>query len=400
MDLAPLVGLIALMVLAAAGLVFLLPIAPPAEPAEERLPLITQPYPPGYPVEQPTSYFAAPVPESPDPLEVSANLDRKATVAVASFFGVTFMLFGYFAFSDRILHANAERHLLEAIGAQMPARVDEKDPAGRRGAYVYESLCFDCHGKRGEGLVGLPLNKPDFRATCDFFGNNAVDERGARLRPEKDCQKGTQPGIPQGADDQKVYDFIQKTVSRGRPRPAPAISMPAWSRDEGGPLNNEQIRQVVTFIMFGNWDLPLQIREEEAAELRHQASLETDANKKKELLEQAEGRLKPNPPAPPVAAKPEEQAKTILASTCMTCHAIEKGKASTLPTAPNLGAYGAEGPFNDPLKALKASGDPQWLQKWITDPPGIKPGTLMPAWKGQFSAEQIDAIAKYLLSLK
>ena len=397
MDLTPVVFLIAAMVLAAAVLVLALPVAePPAPAAEERPPLITQPYEAGATVEQPTPYFAAPVPESPDPLEVAANLDKKALVAIAMFGGVLVMSLAYFAFSvvgsDTLLTRAAQRHLQETIGNQPPPRVDPGDPAGHRGAYVYASLCFDCHGKRGEGLVGLTLNKPDFRATCDFYGNQA--------QPDKPCKKGTQPGLPQGPDDTKVYDFISKTVARGRPRPAPAISMPAWSRDEGGPLNAEQIRQVVTFIMFGNWDEPLRVREEEAEELRRQANRETDPNKRAELMKQAEVRLEPHPPAPPTAQSPEEQAKAITGSLCFACHSFEKGKTSPNPLAPNLGAYGAEGPFTDQLKALKASGDPKWLQKWISDAPAIKPGTLMPAWKGQLSEQQIDIVAEYLLGLK
>ena len=51
-----------------------------------------------------------------------------------------------------------------------------------------------------------------------------------------------------------------------------------------------------------------------------------------------------------------------------------------MPSAPNLGRYGIEGPFNDQVKALKASGDPDWLYKWVSNAPKIKPGIIMPVW--------------------
>ena len=39
--------------------------------------LLEQHYAPGATVEQPTPYFVSPIPASPDPLEISANLDKK-----------------------------------------------------------------------------------------------------------------------------------------------------------------------------------------------------------------------------------------------------------------------------------------------------------------------------------
>src|SRR5256885_17264003 len=47
----------------------------PREPSGAEL--IEQHYAPGATIEQPTPYYVAPVPATPDPLEISANLDRK-----------------------------------------------------------------------------------------------------------------------------------------------------------------------------------------------------------------------------------------------------------------------------------------------------------------------------------
>jgi cytochrome c oxidase subunit 2 len=85
---------------------------------------------------------------------------------------------------------------------------------------------------------------------------------------------------------------------------------------------------------------------------------------------------------------------------CTSCHSFDPNRPSTLPQAPNLGHYATEGPFNEPLKALKASGDPNWLKKWVTDAPSIKPGTGMPKWQGVLTDEQIDWVVQYLMTLK
>src|SRR5213594_620652 len=222
--------LVLLVVALVAGSVFLLFFVHVDEPAKEetRTPLITQHYAPGDTVEQPTPYFVAPVPESPDPLEVSANTDRKALLAVVLTFGLFAMTGAYYTLQTGIpIRAYAGTTLLDK------AKEEQLDISIERGAATYTSLCFDCHGKRGEGqitpgLPGLPLNKPDnsFRASCGPTGENVNG---------KTCKQ---------SDDDKTRDLITKTIARGRQRPPPSISMPAWARSEGGQLNEEQINQL------------------------------------------------------------------------------------------------------------------------------------------------------------
>jgi len=344
----PLVFGIVLLVLAAAALVLFLPLR--EEAPEERPPeLITQPYAAGEPVEQPTPYYAAPIGQSPDPLDVATNLDKKAFLASAMLFGVFALTGAYFLLAPQLRVTAGERQLQESI---------------ERGAILYATLCFDCHGRRGEGLVGLPLNKPTFRATCAL---GASADQPVPIDEGAECKF---------ADDQKAAETISKTVARGRERPPPTYSMPAWSRDEGGPLNAEQIRQLVSFIMRGDWEEPLHIREEE--------NLSVD----------------PKPPGPPAVADPVQLGRSIAQSSCMVCHSFDPNTPSANPASPNLGRYATEGPFTAELKALKASGDPDWLKKWVTNAPAIKPGTAMPKWEGVLTAQQIDAVVQYVLSLK
>src|SRR2546428_12079061 len=123
------------------------------EPREPSGPeLITQHYAPGDTVEQPTPYYAAPVPESPDPLEVSANTDKKALLAIALVFGLFAMMGAYYTLQTGIpIRAYAGTTMLDS------SKQKQLDVSVEHGAETYASLCFDCHGKRGQGDVGVGL---------------------------------------------------------------------------------------------------------------------------------------------------------------------------------------------------------------------------------------------------
>lgn len=75
-----------------------------------------------------------------------------------------------------------------------------------RGAQVYATNCELCHGDRGQGNIGATLRK-------DWPGIN----------PEA---------------------FIEATVARG----VAGSRMPAWAQSNGGPLTNQQIADVTTYI--------------------------------------------------------------------------------------------------------------------------------------------------------
>jgi mono/diheme cytochrome c family protein len=101
------------------------------------------------------------------------------------------------------------------------------------GAELFDSNCSGCHGPQGEGIPGLcpPLNDK-------FFFTDRLAEVG---------WAGT------------LEDYIIATVASGRlasTRPDQYIgngtpAMPAWSENYGGPLREDQIRSIATFVM--NW---------------------------------------------------------------------------------------------------------------------------------------------------
>src|SRR5712692_2856400 len=158
----------------------------PDEPPVRGVELLEQHYAPGDTIEQPTPYYVAPIPASPDPLEISANLDKKIVLGGFMLFAVIGLV-GAYLFALLVLRADAS-------GGTWHDKVAEEhqlEQAVHRGKNLYANLCFDCHGKEGKGDVGvgLPLNKPDFK-----YENIKGD-------PVK--LKATQ-------------DLIQRTIERGR----------------------------------------------------------------------------------------------------------------------------------------------------------------------------------------
>jgi mono/diheme cytochrome c family protein len=112
--------------------------------------------------------------------------------------------------------------------------VEHQAEAIEVGASLFETNCSGCHGLQGEGIAGLcpPLNDRHFLTE--------------RLREVG--WAGT------------LEDYVVATVSSGRltsTRPDQFAgqgkpAMPAWSEHYGGPLRDDQIRSISTFVM--NWE--------------------------------------------------------------------------------------------------------------------------------------------------
>ncbi len=105
-----------------------------------------------------------------------------------------------------------------------------------------------------------------------------------------------------------------------------------------------------------------------------------------------QGATAPAPPKPGVAlpheakALPPELARgraVYEAQGCSACHVL-KGTGSA--AGPDLTRAGARR-------------DAEWFERFLKEPAAVKPGSVMPAYE-RLSAEELDALAKYLASLK
>jgi cbb3-type cytochrome c oxidase subunit III len=98
-----------------------------------------------------------------------------------------------------------------------------------RGAALYTEYCTECHGLKGQGIEGVAPN-----LNSRHFFENRLKEIGY-----------------QGSLDA----YITLTVAGGRPVKSSESyprEMPTWSVDFGGPLRNDQIDNIVDYIM--NWE--------------------------------------------------------------------------------------------------------------------------------------------------
>ena len=294
--------------------------------------LLRQHYDAGATLEQPTPYYVSPIPASPDPLEISGNLDKKILIGAATIFGVLGMIGGYFVIQGEA-SPFAPGKGLRGAAVEHQLRLDV-----RRGKEIYASLCYDCHGRDGKAgtnpegqlLPGRPLN-----IVANKFESLKEDPAALGARRK----------------------FIETTIHRGKDNPPGQYDMPAWGRDEGGQLSDWQVKQLADLIMYGT--------DADWADIAH---IRQEHDQDHQVAERI-----PEPPAIP-------SGREVAQVYCTACHAVQTGGRSILPDAPNLADWIAAGSKpraeNPQLQELAAT-DPDWLLKWVSNAKKIKPNTNM-----------------------
>lgn len=168
------------------------------------------------------------------------------------------------------------------------------------GHFTFINYCALCHGEEGEGVDAPPLNDKTFLDNTD-------------------------------------RNTIFSVISSG----VPGTEMPAWNQSHGGPLTDQQIDQVVTYIQ--EW--------------------QADAPDRQELT---------------MAGDPA-QGLVIFNSTCIVCHGEEGLGTDRAPA------------LNDPAKL--AQFDDQWYIDTITNG---RPAKGMPTWGTVLSPEQVHDLVALL----
>src|SRR5579859_1034015 len=155
---------------------------------------------------------AQPLPAGPPgPPTGALAMERKIIAIVAMIAAMALLFLGY-GFREPARQVVSQE-------AQLNTSID-------RGIDSFTSLCFPCHGEKGQGAV-VPDVTPE------------------RLAPALD-----RPDLrPTDADGRaKEYDFIFKTIQRGRP----GTPMPTWGQIDGGTLLDEQINELTLMILNGD----------------------------------------------------------------------------------------------------------------------------------------------------
>jgi cytochrome c len=301
---------------------------------------------------------ATPLPEAPaGPPTGALAMERKIIAIVAMIAAMALLFLGY-GFREQ--------------ARQVTAQEAQVDTSIGRGIDNFTSLCFPCHGEKGQGAV-------------------VPDVTPLRLAPALD-----RPDLRPTDTDlrSKEYDFIFKTIQRGRP----GTPMPTWGQIDGGTLLDEHINELTLMILNGD------------KEVMYEGKLATPWEHTADVVNEhvAQG-LATLPKQPDVqtlpfylALNPQQQqgVTVILQRGCGGCHTIPNipGAAGTI--GPNLGPNGDIPPLSArPLIAGGAvpNNSVDDLAKWIMDPPSLKPGTAMP--KLGLSADEAAAAAAYLYSI-
>jgi mono/diheme cytochrome c family protein len=299
---------------------------------------------------------AQPLPEAPPgPPTGALAMERKIIAIVAMIAGMALLFLGY-GFREPARQVSAQESQLEvSIG---------------RGITTFSSLCFSCHGEKGQGAVvpdvepmrlAPPLNRPDLRPTDP-------DLRAKR------------------------YDFVFKTIQRGRP----GTPMPTWGQVDGGTLLDEHINELTLMILNG--EKPLVYEGKLGTPWEHTADV---------INEHVKQGLVQLPKQPEVeqlpfyqALTPQEQqgVKVVLQFGCGSCHTIANIPGATGKIGPDLGGPTPIGQRKMIAGDAVPNNSPEDLAKWISDPPSLKPGTAMP--KLGLSADQAAAAAAYLYTIQ
>jgi mono/diheme cytochrome c family protein len=242
------------------------------------------------------------------------------------------------------------------------------------GALIFFSNCSTCHGPNGEGIPGKgPVLNP-----------NLFTEHFPAIQASKDFN-GT------------LQDFIRLTVAGGRPVQTDwAVSqggfaqrMPTWSQQYGGPLRDDQINDLVNFVM--NWQ----------AEANAGPSVPSD------FTPVGSDTTTPLPPGD-AARGADLFAQKVRAGNnsnlpCKACHSLQPDQVIVGPSLAGIGTIAAT---IDPPKTAE-----EYIRESIQDPSAfIVPGnpafqangkSVMPAGLGNsMTAQDLADVIAYLLTLK
>jgi mono/diheme cytochrome c family protein len=189
---------------------------------------------------------------------------------------------------------------------------------------LYAQNCSVCHGLAGEGAGATPaLDTPDLR--------------------------------------QVDYNTLYKVIARGLFN----TSMPAWSQEDGGPLSDYQIGEMVQLIQQGDWQTTQDRVVNLGLQPRVPFNSEPDAEIMQGLLSLPQGELL-------------VQGIELYARECVACHGAD-GLGTSLAPA-----------LNDPALRAKPVED---LERTLLN--GLS-GTLMASWQSKLSDEEVTALLALL----
>lgn len=269
-----------------------------------------------------------------------------------------------------------------------------------KGAKTYAQNCVQCHGPRGEGVIGPSLNRTVFK----------VDYHTAAGKTQYDMIYNT---LRQGRKGNDNHFQWEKTADG---KWLSYSTMPAWGRDFGGPLDDDYLKALTLFIMNEDGEQWSIIGDSDLAKFQDPDYEKDD-----------KGQI-PLPDSTADAAT-TAAAKTLLnnltKSQCLTCHTIGPKGAKIGPDLSHVGSWGIDQTFLEnwikyanvpaataadktPAMAHDLRTPVYWSANRATigpelrlkDPIISEGPYFMPRFKDKLTDDEISTIARYLLGLK
>jgi len=280
------------------------------------------------------------------------------------------------------------------------AEANQREMYVLKGARIYAEQCVQCHGPRGEGSVGMPLNRAELQADHRTAGGKATYDK---------IYAAADQGRP-GFTDHPLWAKAQdgKWISY--------TAMAAWGRAAGGPLDEEALKAVTLFVMKPARDQWSLIGDIDLAPLPPP-----------EYAVDETGKL-PLPDAQGVDPATNERAKELLRNRthtqCLNCHFIGARGAKTGPDLTHLGSWGVDRAFVE--RFIKYANQPlpneadryvvphsermpaYWSENRAVSGPQVnlaKPVVsegpyFMLRFREKFSQDEVSTLASYLLGQK
>ncbi len=156
------------------------------------------------------------------------SVQRMATIVVVGLVTLSTILF---------LYLGDENNRIETEAAE------QQEVAIERGRENFISLCLSCHGPAGEGYTE-PGVAGTGRIGAALGGiNTSLNQQGINSQ-----------GTPVAGGVAGREDIIRNTITNGLKNPDGTFRMPPFGAANGGPLNDEQIDQLVLLIQHGDWN--------------------------------------------------------------------------------------------------------------------------------------------------
>lgn len=156
------------------------------------------------------------------------SVQRMATVVIVSLVALSSILFLYLGDEQNRIDSKAQ---------------EQQEIAIQRARENFISLCVSCHGPAGEGYTE-PGVAGTGRIGAALGGiNTSLNQMGINSQ-----------GTPVAGGFAGRTTVIHDTIANGLKNPDGSYRMPPFSDKLGGPLNDEQINELVLLIQHGDWN--------------------------------------------------------------------------------------------------------------------------------------------------